>query len=80
MTFCINANINEQSVSIVFDWSGHEEDCEPNWDTIEIQALLKAPKPLEGSYWVLVNKLLSDDDWVKIEKEIYTQWKTLKRK
>lgn len=79
MTFCINTNVNNQSVSIIFDWQGRDEDGEPSWDTMEVHALLKTPKPSEASYWVIVNDLLSDDDWVHIETEIYAQWKELER-
>ena len=79
MTFCINTNVNNQSVSIIFDWQGRDEDGGPNWETLEVHALLKTPKPSEASYWVIVNDLLSDDDWVGIEMEIYAQWKELER-
>lgn len=78
MTFCINTNVNNQSVSIIFDWQGRDEDGGPNWDTLEVHALLPTV-PDKGRHWVLVNDLLSDDDWVYIETEIYAQWKELER-
>ena len=78
MTFCINTHVNNQSVSIIFDWQGRDEDGGPNWDTLEVHALLPTV-PDKGRHWVLVNDLLSDDDWVYIETEIYAQWKELER-
>ena len=77
--FCLNMSVNNCPVSVLFDWVGQDEDGEPSWDTMEVHALLKTPKPSEASYWVIVNDLLSDDDWVKIEMEIYAQWKELER-
>ena len=79
MTFCINTSVNNQRVSIIFDWYGRDEDGGPDWETLEVHALLKTPKPSEASYWVIVNDLLSEDDWVYIETEIYAQWKELER-
>lgn len=78
MTFCINTNVNNQSVSIIFDWQGRDEDGGPNWETLEVHALLPTV-PDKGRHLVLVNDLLSDDDWVYIETEIYAQWKELER-
>ena len=78
MSFNINMNINNQAVSVVFDWSGKDEDGGPDWDTMEVHALLPTV-PSKGNHWVIVNDLLCDDDWVAIETEIYTQWKELER-
>lgn len=78
MSFNINMNINNQAVSVVFEWTGKDEDGGPNWDTMEVHALLPTI-PSKGHHWVLVNDLLSDDDWKKIELEIYSSWKELER-
>lgn len=79
MDFCVNMNINNQSVSVLFDWTGRDEDGGPDWETMEIHALLPTPAPSKAMYWVLVNDLLSDEDWKNVEVEIYSQWKELER-
>ena len=77
--FCINMSVNNCSVSVSFDWTGQDEDSGPCWDTMEVVALLSSPVSPEAKHWVIVNDLLSDDDWVAIEMEIYAQWKELER-
>ena len=83
MTFCINMNINNKGVSVIFDWTGRDEDSGPDWDTIEVHALLpiipQYSKDGPQKHWVIINDLLSDDDWKNIESEIYVQWKELER-
>ena len=44
---------------------------------MEVLALL--PGPFEAKHWVLVNDLLSDAQWAKIEHAIYENWKDLER-
>lgn len=78
MSFHIYTNINNQAVTVVFNWTGKDEDGGPDWDTMEVRALLPIA-PDKVRLWVIVNDLLSDDDWVEIEMEIYAQWKELER-
>lgn len=57
---------NQDNVIVEFDWFGEA----PSWDTIEVWALLPTQVPEEKRF-VKINDLLSDNDWVKIEKAIY---------
>ena len=77
MSFDIHMNINNQQVSVIFDWSGKDEDGGPDWDTMKVLALL--PGAVSEKHWVVVNELLSEDAWRKIEIEIYSNWKELER-
>ena len=83
MSLCLNLKLNNHDVSVIFDWSGRDEDSGPNWETLEVHALLPViPQPAKESpkrHWVIVNELISDDDWVYIEMEIYAQRKELER-
>lgn len=60
-------NINNCAVTILFNWWGDE----PDWEGMEVIALLPAPEPLEAKYWVTINDLLSDSDWDKIRDELF---------
>ena len=65
--FALDMVINDCNVSIEFDM-GSDGPC---WDTMEVIALLPDYMVPEAKRWVKVNDLLSDDDWTKIETEIY---------
>ena len=77
MTLTVNVNIENCPVTVEFEWTGRDEDSGPNWETMEVLALLSGP--LEAKHWVLVNDLLSDAQWTKIEHAIYDNWKDLER-
>ena len=77
MSFDIVMNINNQQVTVLFDWAGKDEDGGPDWDTMKVVALL--PSTIDTKHWIVVNDLLSDDDWKNIESEIYLNWKELER-
>lgn len=62
-----NMNINDCPVTILFDWYGEE----PDWDGMEVIALLPTPEPNKAKYWVTINDLLSDEDWNKIRDELF---------
>ena len=62
-----NMNINNCAVTILFNWYGEE----PDWDSMEVIALLPAPETLEAKYWVTINDVLSDNDWEEIRKELF---------
>ena len=79
MTFTVNLNIEDCPVTVDFEWTGRDEDAGPNWETMLVLAFLPNVGASGGSYWVRINDLLSDDDWVHIETEIYAQWKELER-
>ena len=79
MSFDIHMSINNQQVSVIFDWSGKDEDGGPDWDTMKVIALLPTPTDPFNKYWAVVNDLLSYDDWKNIELEIYANWKELER-
>jgi hypothetical protein len=61
---------NEGEVVVEFDWYGASEDSEPDWETMEVWALLTTQVPAEKR-WVKINDLIHEQDWLKIEKEIY---------
>ncbi len=83
MTLTVDLNIENCPVTVEFEWTGRDEDSGPNWETLEVHALLPViPQPDKESpkrHWVIVNELISDDDWVYIEMEIYARWKELER-
>lgn len=62
--------LNDEDIVVEFNWYGASDDSEPDWETMQVWALLRGEAP-EGKHWVLVNSLISDADWVKIEREIY---------
>lgn len=63
----LNMTLNNCAVTILFEWYGDN----PDWDSMEVVALLPAPEPLEAKYWVTINDVLSESDWMKIETAIY---------
>ena len=79
MSFDIHMNINNQQVSVLFDWAGKDEDGGPNWDTMQVVALLPSFTMPSNKHWTVINDLLSDNDWTEIEMEIYANWKELER-
>lgn len=68
-------NLNDSIVTVEFDWYGEE----PDWDGMSVHALLPSANTPEAKHWVKINDLISDDDWVKIETEIYFRENELKR-
>lgn len=64
--FALDIVINDCTASVEFDM-GSEGPC---WDTMKVIALLTDYLIPEAKRWVIVNDLLSDDDWLKIEHEI----------
>lgn len=71
----ISTSLNDQADVIVeFDWFGEE----PSWDTMEVWALLPTQLP-EEKRLVKINDLLSDNDWVKIERDIYEREDDIRR-
>jgi hypothetical protein len=63
----LNMNINNCAVTILFDWYGEE----PDWEGMEVIALLPTPEPNKAKYWVTINDLLSNKDWDDIRGELY---------
>lgn len=68
-------NINNCAVTILFDWYGDE----PEWDSMEVIALLPTPEPNKAKYWVTINDVLSDKDWDDIRTELFWNIDELKR-
>jgi hypothetical protein len=62
-----NMSINNCAVTILFDWYGEE----PDWEDMEVIALLPTPEPNKAKYWVTINDLLSNKDWDDIRGELY---------
>lgn len=60
-------NINNCAVTILFNWWGDE----PDWDGMEVIALLPTPEPNKAKYWVTINDVLSDKDWDDIRDELF---------
>ena len=58
--------INDCDVTLLFRWG----DDEPDWESMEVIALLPTPKPNKAKYWVTINDVLSEADWDKISAEI----------
>lgn len=79
MTFTIDLNIEDCPVTVEFEWTGQDEDAGPNWETMQVLAFLSNVGASGGSYWVRINDLLSDEQWVKIEHAIHDNWKDLER-
>jgi hypothetical protein len=63
----LNMSINNCAVTILFDWYGEE----PDWEGMEVIALLPTPEPNKAKYWVTINDLLSNKDWDDIRGELY---------
>lgn len=79
MTFTVNLNIEDCPVTVEFEWTGQDEDGGPNWETMQVLAFLPNVGASGGSYWVRINDLLSDEQWVKIEHAIQDNWKDIQR-
>lgn len=58
----LDMSLNNCAVTLEFEWYGEE----PNWETFKVIALLPSYGVVEGKQWVLVNDLLSDNDWDKV--------------
>jgi hypothetical protein len=63
----LNMVINDCPTTILFNWYGEE----PDWDSMEVIALLPTPEPLEAKYWVKINDVLGDKEWMDIRAEIF---------
>lgn len=79
MTLTVDLNIENCPVTVEFEWTGRDEDAGPNWETMQVLAFLPNVGSSGGFYWVRINDLLSDEQWVKIEHAIYDNWKDLER-
>ncbi len=55
----LDMNLNNCAVTLEFEWYGEE----PNWGTFKVIALLPSYGVVEGKQWVIINDLLSDNDW-----------------
>ena len=71
----LNMNIENTAVTVLFNWYGEA----PDWDGMEVIALLPTPEPNKAKYWVTINDVLSDEQWKHIEMEIYSNQDQLKR-
>lgn len=71
----LDMNINNQAVTVCFDWYGEE----PDWENMEVLSILPCAVFPKMFYTVIINDLLSDDDWKKIEHEIYWNEDKLKQ-
>ena len=74
----LSMSLNEGEVVVEFDWYGASDDSEPDWETMEVWALLNTQVPSEKR-WVKINDLIHEQDWVKIEREIYKREDDLRR-
>jgi len=63
----LNMVINDCPTTILFNWYGEE----PDWESMEVIALLPTPEPLEAKYWVKINDVLGDKEWMDIRAEIF---------
>lgn len=79
MKFCLDMTLENQAVSVEFYWYGNDDDSEPDWNTMEVIALLPSAGTLESKHLVKVTDLLNEDQWHKIEVEIYMNEDKLKR-
>ena len=77
MTLTVDLNIENCPVTVEFEWTGRDEDAGPNWETMQVLAFLPNVGASGGFYWVRINDLLSDEQWVKIEHAIYDNWKDI---
>lgn len=74
--FVLDMNINNCAVTLEFNMTSDEG---PDWETMKVLALLKGVVTPESNYWVVVNDLLSDKDWIDIEYEIGWNYDELMR-
>ena len=80
MKFCLDMTLENQAVSVEFYWYGNDEDSEPDWNTMEVIALLPSAGAMpEAKHLVKITDLLNYDQWHKIETEIYLNEDKLKR-
>lgn len=63
----VDMNINNCAVTVLFNWDGEE----PDWEGMEVIALLPVPEPNKAKYWVTINDVLGDKEWDDIRTEIY---------
>ena len=63
----LNMVINDCPATILFNWYGEE----PDWNTMEVIALLPVPEPNKAKYWVTINDVLGDKEWNDIRTEIF---------
>jgi hypothetical protein len=59
--------LNDCNITLEFYWDGDE----PDWDSMDVIALLPGVCEPESKYWVKINDTISDNDWNKLESEIY---------
>ncbi len=75
----LDMTLENQPVSVEFYWYGNDEDSEPDWNTMEVIALLPSAGTLESKHLVKVTDLLNEDQWHKIEVEIYSREDELRK-
>ena len=73
MMFEILIGLSNTQVLVEFDWFGTYEEGEPEWETMKVHCLLPFSNKPEGKMWVVINDLLSDEQWHTIESEIYSR-------
>ena len=73
--FVLNAIVNGCEVTLEFYMTSDG----PDWETMRVLALLPGAVAPESKHWVLVNDLLSDEDWTNIEYEIGWNYDELMR-
>lgn len=73
MNFQLLMSVANAEVLVEFDWYGTYEDGEPEWDTMKVLCLLPCANTPEGKTWVVINDLLSDEQWHDIEAGIYSR-------
>lgn len=73
--FVLNAVVNDCEVTLEFYMTSDG----PDWETMRVLALLPGAVAPESKHWVLVNDLLSDEDWTNIEYEIGWNYDELMR-
>lgn len=72
---CLGTYLNDCPVTLEFYWYGDE----PDWDSMDVIALLPGICAPEAKHYVKINSLLSDAQWDKLESEIYLNEDNLKR-
>ena len=71
----LDIHLGDADVSLEFNWYTDE----PDWDSMSVYALLPMGHTPEGKSWVVVNDILSDDQWNTIERTIYENEDELRR-
>lgn len=64
---CLNTWVENSEVTVEFYWYGESID----WASMAVYALLPSSLAPEGKRLVKINDLLSDEQWNKIETDIY---------